>query len=196
MLTMIPNHHPKKPNLLARTPNVAADNLCLFQVEGKIYTVLGLFQKEVKTIGSSTTSMMKGYTLSGGHVEYKEDHDIRRCAFRELEEEFKIEREDIVESMAVGVFDDAFRDKRNRYISLVMAHWINAVPKPSDEHKKIKVIEINTLIKLIESGQAIEEDPITKEGLKLLHGHDSMLYALFTQCPAVQDMCKRISESQ
>lgn len=187
LLKTIPNHHSKYPDLKARTPNVAVDNLCLFKRDGHICTILGFFDKKFQD------KPLKGWVMSGGHVEYGSDVDLHTTSIRELEEEYTVSPEDIIKSIPVGVFDDAYRDVRNRYLTTVFAHWINGVPKPSDEHKALVVIPIERLKDVIVSGEkiALREG----ESYGFLHGHDGMLYKLL-QNKQVLGLCKEIQDAK
>lgn len=190
-LKQIPNFHPKYPDVKARTPNLAIDNLTLFKNEkNELCTILGFFDKEVKR-----GEKMKGWVLSGGHIEYHQDVDSIQCALRELEEEFNIRREDIVKTVPVAVIDDAFRDSRNRYVTTVFLHWINAVPAPSTEHKVLKIVPVKTLKDMIATGEKLSIDENSKEKFGFCHGHDGILNVLF-QDPQVQSICKEIMSSQ
>lgn len=203
-LRSTPNFHSKMPGLKQRTPNVAIDNLCLFlntlpdcpvEQRGKVCTILGFFDKEVKDFAAPDKMIrLRGWVLSGGHVEYDRDADMRQCALKELAEEFSIDPSDIIVTKPVAMFDDAFRDQRNRYITTVFAHWVNAAPRPSDEHKKIIIVSLERLKHLIDTGEPVS----VEEGkeYRFLHGHDSMLKALLEHCPAVDSICKDIAETR
>lgn len=190
LLATIPNEHKKYPSVKARTPNVAIDNLCLFKnQEGQLCTIVGFFDKELKG------KPMKGFCLSGGHEEYYDDVDLDHCAKRELKEEFGIDPEDIIRTVPVGLIDDAFRDVRNRYLTMVFAHWVNAAPKPSDEHKVLKIIPIHILKDLLQTGQKIQLDENTKEEYGFVHGHDGILATLLKD-PNVVSLCREIMSCQ
>jgi 8-oxo-dGTP pyrophosphatase MutT (NUDIX family) len=189
LLKTIPNYHSKYPDVKARTPNVAVDNLCLFKRDGdgQICTILGFFDKKFQD------KPLKGFVLSGGHMEVGSDVDLHQTAYKELEEEFTLAPEDIIKSIPVAVFDDAYRDVRNRYVTTVFAHWINGIPKPSDEHKVLMIIPIEKLKEVIVSGEKL---PVKEgESYGFLHGHDGMLHQLL-QNKNVLDLCKEIKDSK
>ena len=117
-------------------------------------------------------------------MEVGSDVDLHQTAYKELEEEF---------TLCLAVFDDAYRDVRNRYVTTVFAHWINGIPKPSDEHKVLMIIPIEKLKQVILSGEKLT----VKEGESygFLHGHDGMLHQLL-QNKKVLDLCKEIKDSK
>lgn len=190
LLSTIPNEHKKDPTAKARTPNVAIDNLCLFKnQEDQLCTILGFYDKEFK--GKSK----KGFCLSGGHVEYYQDVDLEHCAKKELKEEFGINPEDIIETVPVGLIDDAFRDERNRYVTMTFAHWINGPPQPSDEHKILKIIPISIIKNLLETGDKIQVDENGQEEYGFVHGHDGILAILLKDANVLR-LCKDIESSK
>jgi 8-oxo-dGTP pyrophosphatase MutT (NUDIX family) len=190
LLKTIPNFHSKRPDVKARTPNVTIDNLCLFKNDkGEVCTILGFFDKEFQG------KRLKGFVLSGGHVEYHEDVDLKQCALRELEEEFHIPSSDLIKSKPVALFDDPFRDIRNRYVSMVFVHWINGAPKPSEEHKVLKIIPLDTLQDLIRMDAGLTVDENSTERFGFLHGHDSMLNVLLKN-PIIVNLRHLIEVSQ
>ncbi len=169
----IPNQHAKRPDVKQRTPNLAADNICLYKKNGEICTVLGFFDKEVTINGAK--KRLQGWTMSGGHMEYHADTSLEECAFRELEEEFTIPRKSIVRSMPIAFVDDVYRDVRNEYLSLVFLHWTNQPPRPSDEHKTVVEIPLSKLSEAIRNNGFKDHN---NTFWPFLHGHDSILAAV------------------
>jgi len=187
---LVPNAHPKYPQKgwRQRTPNLAVDNLCLFKYMnhiqdpkyGKICTVLGWMDKEFEAHGQK--KRVTGWVLSGGHVEYDDmpmpngrtdpaDLSCTERALKELEQEFGIAPQNVVRTVPVAFVDDFLRDPRNKYATLVHLQWINAAPKPTDEHKVVMVVTLEELSKMLHEGLKKSPRPgVPEAGFALGHG--------------------------
>lgn len=191
-----PNKHPKHPDCKQRTPNVAVDNIVLWKKDDTVFTVLGLCDKHVKI--NDQMQHFHGWCMSGGHVEYGSDVSLLMAARRELREEFGVEHKDIIRSCPVAVCDDFFRDMRGIYVTHVFCHWINAEPKPSDEHKVIVTLPVSKLQHILRTTHQIRyqnkgDKPVD---LGFVHGHDSLLAAVLNKATAFKTLFSDISASQ
>ncbi len=173
LFTSIPNKHKKLPQVQARTPNVAVDNLVLWNnpENEEINVALAWYDKESTTVGDKK---LQGWCMPGGHVEYHEDMSLEAASLRELEEEFHIKEEDIVLKCTLAVVDDFIRDLRNKYITTVFGYFSNSPPRASEEHKTIISFPLSKLEGLIkEKGKLLH--PKIGEEFGFVHGHDSVL---------------------
>jgi ADP-ribose pyrophosphatase YjhB (NUDIX family) len=187
------------PDRKQRTPNLAIDNLCLFKnKQGQLCTILGLMDKTVPINGVNT--LFKGWVMSGGHMEYHQDLSTEECSRRELLEEFGIKPENIIRTVPCAVFEDLLRDSRNEYISTLYLHWVNQIPKSTDEHKVVLVVTLEELLGMIKSGKPLKVPQAWSPSYKpaeeygLLNGHDSMIAAAL-ELPATKALMGEIAST-
>jgi ADP-ribose pyrophosphatase YjhB (NUDIX family) len=179
----IPNKHKKRPDCLQRTPNVAVDNLVLWNdpTKKEINVALGWYEKESATVGGDK---ILGWCLPGGHVEYEGDITLEHAAERELGEEMKIHPDDLAEeSRPLAYVADFLRDKRNKYTTLVYGHFSNTPPKASEEHSLIVSFPLSKLKEILNSREKTLLNPKLNESYGFVHGHSSIIAAILESKP-------------